>query len=108
MKIKFANGVEKECTSPIEQKAFKNISEKSIGSGWILNLKLIGLITSTELDNLLSEDNIKSLEFSYTSDDDEDISLFKLDGYEKVTSSVIRYSEDTNTAYTEIQLSRGF
>ena len=108
MKIKFANGVVKECTSPTEQKAFKNISEKTIGTGWILNLKLIGLITSSELDALLSEENVKSLEFSFTSDEGEEIILFNLEGYDKVTSSVIRYSEDTNTAYTEIQLSRGF
>lgn len=108
MKVKFANGVVKECTSPTEQKSFKYISEKTIGTGWVLNLKLLGLITSAELDDLTSEENIKTLEFSYITEDEKDVTLFKLEGYDKVTSSVIRYSEDTNTTYTEIQLSRGF
>lgn len=107
MKIKFANGVIKECSSPTEQKVFKNVSEKTIGMGWLLHFKLLGLITSTELDELLTEDNVNSLEFSNEGENGESRTLFRLDGYDKVTSSVIRYSEDTNTTQIEIQLSRG-
>lgn len=107
MKIKFANGVVKECSSPTEQKIFKNVSEKTIGVGWLLHFKLIGLITSTELDGLLSENNISSLEFFVEGENGERITLFKLDGYDKATSSVIRYSEDTKMTQVEVQLSKG-
>ena len=107
MKIKFANGVVKECSSPTEQKMFRNVSEKTIGIGWLLHFKLIGLITSTELDELLSEDNFNSLEFFVEGENGESITLFKLEGYDKVTSSTIRYSEDTHTTQVEIQLSKG-
>lgn len=107
MKVKFANGVIKECSAPTEQKLFKSITEKTVGIGWMLHLKLIGLMTSTELDDLMSEENIKSLEFLFETENGEAVTLFKLDGYEKVSSSVIRYSEDTKTTHAEMQLSRG-
>ena len=107
MKVKFANGVIKECSAPTEQKLFKSITEKTVGIGWMLHLKLIGLMTSTELDDLMDEENIKSLEFLFETENGEAVTLFKLEGYEKVSSSVIRYSEDTKTTYAEMQLSRG-
>lgn len=107
MKVKFANGVIKECAAPTEQKLFKSISEKTVGVGWMLHFKLLGLITSSDLDELLKEENIQSLEFLFETEGGETVTLFKLDGYEKVTSSVIRYAEDTKTTHAEIQLSRG-
>ena len=107
MKIKFANGVVKGCESPTEQKVFRNVSEKTVGIGWLLHFRLMGLITSTELDELLTVDNIKSLEFLFDTEDGETVKLFNLYGYDKITSSVIRYAEDESTAYTEIQLSKG-
>ena len=102
MKVKFANGVVKECAAPTEQKAFK----AGIGVGWILLLRLIGETTSTELDNLLTEDNISPLEFITETEDGKDKTIFTLSGYNKVTSSTIRYAEGENTV-SEIQLTKG-
>ena len=102
MKIKFANGVVKECAAPTEQKAFK----AGIGVGWILLLRLIGETTSTELDNLLTEDNISPLEFITKTEDGKDKTIFTLSGYNKVTSSTIRYAEGEDTV-SEIQLTKG-
>ena len=104
MKIKFANGVIKECASPTEQKVFKT---NSGNSGWILNLRWIGEITAGELDELIKVKNIAPLEFLTTTESGEDITSFTLDGYEKITSSTIRHAENTALTSAEIQLTKG-
>ena len=104
MKIKFANGVVKECASPTEQKVFK---ANSGVDGWILHLRLIGEITSGELDELMTVENISPLEFLTTTESKEDKTAFTLDGYEKITSSTIRHAEDTASTFAEIQMTKG-
>ena len=104
MKIKFANGVVKECASPTEQKVFKT---NTGDAGWILHLRLMGEITSGELDELLIDANISPLEFLTTTESGEDKPAFTLDGYEKITSSTIRHAEDTASTSAEIQLTKG-
>lgn len=104
MKVKFANGVVKECTSPTEQKIFKTASGES---GWILHLSLIGEMTSNELDNLVTVENISPLVFLSETDNGEDKTIFTLDGYEKITSSTIRHAENTISTSVEIQLTKG-
>ena len=100
MKVKFVNGVIKGCSSPTEQKIFKQNSNES---GWILNLRLIGEITSTEIDELLNVTNVARLEF--LSDSEEPI--FTLDGYNKITASTIRHAEDTTATSVDIQMTKG-
>ena len=107
MKVKFANGVVKECTAPTEQKIFKTVGGETVGMGWVLILKLTGNITSSEIDEILTPENVGSLEFSAETESGEDTELFSLDGYNKITSSTIRHSEDTAATYAEIQMSKG-
>jgi hypothetical protein len=104
MKVKFANGVVKECAAPTEQKAYR----AGVGVGWILMLNLSGGITSSELDELLVTDNISNLEFITKTETEEEKTVFTLGGYEKATSSTIRYAEDTVDTKVEIQLTKGF
>ena len=104
MKVKFANGVVKGCNAPTEQKIFRTASGEN---GWILQLRLIGEITSTELDEILTNENIKSLEFLSETESGEDKTIFTLDGYEKITSSTIRHAEDTTSTSVDIQLTKG-
>lgn len=104
MKVKFTNGVVKGCASPTEQKVFKT---NNGDTGWILHLRLIGEITSGELDELITVENISNLEFLTTTESGEDKSAFTLDGYEKITSSTIRHAEDITTTSAEIQLTKG-
>ena len=104
MKVKFANGVVKECTAPTEQKAYRAGTE----AGWFLLLKLKGEMTSTELDNLLTAENYASLEFLTTTKSGEDKTLFTIGGYDNITSSTIRYAENTADTQSEIQLTKGF
>lgn len=107
MKVKFANGVVKECAAPTEQKAFRNVSGETVGIGWILNIRLLGGITSSELDNILTTDNVKTLEFATNNEDGTEKTLFSLDGYDKITSSAIRHAEDISATSAEIQLTKG-
>ena len=110
MKVKFANGTVKSCAAPTEQKLFKTTDGVTLGAGWILILRLTGSITSTELDALLTNENVGALEFLSDGSDGDDggaETLFTLNGYEKVTSSTIRHSENAENTYAEIQISRG-
>ena len=104
MKVKFANGVVKECSSPTEQKVFKTNNGTS---GWILNLRLVGGNTSAELDEILTVENIAPLAFVSETESGEERLLFTLDGYDKITSSTIRHAEDTASTSAEIQLTNG-
>ncbi len=104
MKVKFADGVVKECNAPTEQKVFKTASGEQ---GWILLLKLIGEITSTEIDEIVTTENIGHLEFFTETENGEDKKIFVLDGYSKITSSTIRHAEDITTTSVEIQLTKG-
>ncbi len=98
MNVTFKDGKSKACTSPIEQKLFRN----GAPAGWICSFKLSEVVTSSEIDATLTDDNISKMTFS----DDNGSELFVIDGYTKVSSAVIRYSTD-NGSITEIQLSKG-
>lgn len=102
MKVKFLNNVVKKCTAPIEQKIFKNLSGDLQSVGWLLNLRLMENITSSDLDLLITRNNIGTLEFT----DDSDKTLFVLSGYDRVTSTIIRHSDNAETTSVEIQLSK--
>ena len=104
MKVKFANGVVKECNAPTEQKVFKTASGEQ---GWILFLKLTGEVTSTDIDTFVTTENIGHLEFLTVTENGDEKKLFELDGYNKITSSTIRHSEDTPATSVEIQLTKG-
>ena len=107
MKVKFANGVVKECTAPTEQKIIRNLGNETVGIGWMLILKINGGITSAGLDEILTAENVKSMEFLVEGENGEDIKLFSLEGYDKITASTIRHAENTASAYAEIQMSKG-
>ena len=103
MKVKFANGFKRECSSPTEHKSFLNDGK----SRWVLNLRLLGATTSAELDELLTKEHIAHLEFLSEVSGGEDQIIFTLDGYERATSSSIRHAEDTTSTVVEIQLIKG-
>lgn len=105
MKVKFANGVVKECAAPTEQKVFRTASGEN---GWILHLRLMGAITSAELDELITAENIAPLEFLIEDEEStEDKVAFTLDGYNKITSSTIRHAEESASTSAEIQMTKG-
>ena len=107
MKIKFSNGVTKACSAPIEQKVFQQNNGTKSAIGWLLTLRVFGEITSSELDNLVSEENIKTLEFLTQNESGDEKNIFTLVNYSNLTSSVIQHSDNTSETYAEIQLFKG-
>lgn len=100
MNVKFKDGAIKTCTTPTEQKLFKSGED----AGWILSFALIGDITSAEVDNLISKDNISELIF--TSVHEEGETSFSLNDYERTSSVIVRYSEIKEQTRVELQLIR--
>ena len=101
MKVTFKDGTIKECSAPTEQKVFKG----GEASGWILSFVLLGDITSNEVDDLLSEENISHLAF-LSKNENEVETIIELLDYNKVSSAVIRYIEQETTR-VEIHLTKG-
>lgn len=97
MLVKFKNGTEKKCTNPIEQKVFRS----GVAAGWLCTFNLSETTTSTELDALLTEENVSELTFC----NDVSEELFTISDYTKITSAIIRYTEEGSKV--EMQLSKG-
>ena len=107
MKVRFANGVVRECAAPTEQKVFKTVDGETVGKGWILFLRIMGNITSALLDELLTTENIGTLEFFTVDENGVETTLFSLEGYDMITSSTIRHAEDSAATYAEMQMTKG-
>ena len=107
MKVKFANGTVKTCSAPTEQKIFRTVGGETVGMGWVLVIRLTGNITSSEVDELLVPENVGALEFISETEDGEVNGTFRLNGYNKITSSTIRHSDNPTATYAEIQMSKG-
>ena len=97
MKVIFKDGTCKKCSFPTEQKVFR--SGEAVG--WLCSFSLLDTITSSELDVLLNSENVSELTFC----NDTSEELFKITEYAKVTSAIIRYSEEASK--TEVQFSKG-
>lgn len=101
MKVRFKDGTTKECSTPTEQKVFK----AGEAAGWILSFALVGNMTSAEVDNIIANENISHLIF-ISQDEQDNETTFELSGYDKISSAVIRYSEQEKTR-VEIHLTKG-
>lgn len=107
MKVKFKNGSILKCSPPIEQKIFRNTGTENAGAGWVLTFRLLDSITSTQLDALVTAENVETLVFLTENEAGETIESFTLEGYDKLTSSSIRYAENPTSSIAEIQLKKG-
>lgn len=99
MKVEFKDETVKSCTAPTEQKVFRGDN----GAGWVLMLTLIGEISSSELDSLLTTANISELTFTT----DAGVEISTANGYDKVSSCTIRHAENPQDTRAEIQLTKG-
>lgn len=97
MKVTFKDGTTKGCSNPTEQKQFRN----GQASGWVCAFAILGNMPSSEVDALLSADNISHMTFA----DDEGTTLFAIDGYETITGVVVRHSVESGTV--EVQMTKG-
>ncbi len=105
MKVKFANGTKKDCSAPAEQKLFKTNAGALVPAGWVLTFRMNGETTSSELDELLTKENVSTLEFIEESESITE--SYTISGYDTVTSLVIRHSSNPDMTSAEIQLSKG-
>lgn len=92
------NKTEFEALSVIEQKLYRQGAE----SGWMLSLNIKGDFNAQDLDSVLSEENVSEITLVGEADDNTVIS-----GYQRVTSCVVRYSEDKTQTTAEIQILKG-
>ena len=90
------NETELTTTSIIEQKLFK----QGEGVGWLLSIHAKGDFEAKEIDGMLTTEGISEITLVGEGEKPTVIT-----GYDKVTSCVVRYSEENTTA--EIQLTKG-
>ena len=95
----FVDQTVKTCSVPTEQKVFRN----GVPAGWIVVFQLTGDITSEELDNLTTIENLATLSFK----DDDGNALFELTGYTKVSSAVIKHGQTSKDTVAELQFTKG-
>lgn len=96
MNVKFKNSeATYECTEPTEQKVYR----AGVATGWILVFGVRENLTSADVDVLLADDGISEMVF--TSGENSYI----LSGYDKVSSCVVRYREDSTSV--ELQFTKG-
>lgn len=99
MKVMFVDQTVKTCSVPTEQKVFRS----GVPAGWIVVFQLTGDITSEELDNLTTIENLATLSFK----DDDGNALFELTGYTKVSSAVIKHGQTSKDTVAELQFTKG-
>lgn len=97
MFIKLKGNEEKlTTTSIIEQKLFK----QGTSIGWLLSIHLKGDFGANDIDGMLTTEGISEITLVGETEKPTIIT-----GYDKITSCVVRYSEENTTA--EIQLTKG-
>lgn len=98
MKIKFVDETILNTTTPVEQKVFGNDGSM----GWIIGFSIVTPMTSDEIDNLLTVDNIEELKLI----SDDEAYTKTLTGYDKITMAIVRYDDDISST-VEVQFSKG-
>jgi len=96
MKMTFSNGEICESSNPTEQKVFKKNGE----SGWVMAFSILTPMSSTELDEILTEDNISEITIS---DGTNEKTIL---GYDKITMVTVRYSDNISSVI-DVQVSKG-
>ncbi len=92
MLLKFKDGTVKKCSNPVEHRFMRNGEP----AGWICTVRILENMSTSEIEQILSNDNISQLTFCNMLSDE----LFVLSGYQKVISTTIRHPG----AYSEIEV----
>ena len=104
MKVSFVDGVVRECTPPTEQKLMKKTPDgELVPAGWVMTFHLIGVTDSSDIDRILTPENVQEMLFL----SENDKTLFSLTGYSEVSSAAIRHAEDASATRAEIQFIKG-
>lgn len=101
MRVKFKNSTETyECTEPIEQKVFRS----GVAVGWVIMFHIYGDFDSSEIDGIVTSDNITELTFTV---EDGKGTEFTINGYKDVTSCVIRHKAALTVSELQFTKSSG-
>ena len=83
MLLKFKDGTTKTCANPLEHRLLRN----GISIGWICTIRILEDMPTSEIDKVLTLDNISELTFC-----DESLKeLFVISGYKKIGNVIIRH-----------------
>lgn len=96
MLLKFKDGTTKICSKPIEHRLLRNGNP----AGWICTVRIAENMSLSEIDQILTNDNISELTFCNRLSEE----LFVLSGYTKVVNVIIRHSEAS--AEIEVQFEK--
>ena len=98
MKIKFKDGTIFEADMPVE----KRVTKANGTSGWLFSFSITTPLTSTEVDSLLTAENISRILLCDTDESQSQIVV----GYTRIDNVTIRYSSE-NGSVADVQLSKG-
>lgn len=101
MKVRFKDGTVKNCGTPTEQKFFKADGN----SGWVLCFSLMDNMTSTEADEIITPENVSDLSF-ISEDENGKETTIHISGYERISSTMIRHSEEKDNTKIDIQVAK--
>ena len=86
MKVRFKNtDTALTCTDPVEQKLFRS----GVPYGWAIMFHIEADVTSSDVDKLITPENIEELEFT----NDEAV-IGVVTGYSAIANCVIRHKAD--------------
>lgn len=83
MMLKFKDGTIKACSNPIEHRVLR----EGLPAGWICTVRILETMSSSEIDQVLTSDNISELTFCNRLLEE----LFVLSGYTKISNIIIRH-----------------
>ncbi len=96
MKVQFKNSAQMyDCSEPIEQKIYRS----GVEAGWTIVFQFNAGVTSSEIDSLITPDNISEITFT---NDTETANTIR--GYNAISSCTIRHKA-TATA-VEVQFTK--
>lgn len=96
MQMRFLNKESCETSNPTEQKVFKKNGE----SGWVMAFSILTPMSSTELDVILTENNISEITLGDGTNEKT------ISGYDKITMVTVRYSDNISSV-VDVQISKG-
>ena len=83
MLLKFKDGTVKACSNPVEHRFLRNGEP----AGWICTVRILDNMSISEIEQILSNDNISELTFCNRLSEE----LFVLSGYQNVNNIIIRH-----------------
>ena len=83
MILRFKDGTTKACSNPTEHRVLR----EGLPAGWVCTVRILDSMTSSEIEEVLTVDNISELTFCNRLLQE----LFVLSGYTKINNVIVRH-----------------